>query len=223
MQSTTAAGANEPSGRERSFIELARRAQIVSEAIRTIEDVGYARASLGQIAQSLGISKGVISYHFASKDELIQEVIRTSLELGSEHLAKWLESAETETDKLRAYITGNLAFFRDHRAHAVALVEIYTARAADYRPDGQRSVTMLEDLLARGQRTGEFRDFSTRVMATIIRTAIEIVPVRIATDDDVDLDEYARELVDVFTLATSANSQAKNDGRGPLNRLIGRR
>ena len=59
----------------RSFIDMARRAQIIGAAIETISSVGYGHASLARIADRVGISKGVISYHFAGKDELIREVV----------------------------------------------------------------------------------------------------------------------------------------------------
>ena len=42
-----------------SFIEKARRTQIVECAIETIAEVGYAQASLGQIAKRAQISKGL--------------------------------------------------------------------------------------------------------------------------------------------------------------------
>jgi AcrR family transcriptional regulator len=54
-----------------TFIEEARRKQIVEAAMETIADSGYVNASLAEIAKSADISKGVISYHFESKDELI--------------------------------------------------------------------------------------------------------------------------------------------------------
>lgn len=57
-----------------TFPSAARRAQFAA-AIDTIAEVGHARASLGRIAERVGVSKGVISYHFAGKDELVQEVI----------------------------------------------------------------------------------------------------------------------------------------------------
>ncbi|WP_338106680.1 TetR/AcrR family transcriptional regulator [Psychrobacillus psychrodurans] len=57
--------------KEMSFIEKARRNQIVECAIETIAEIGYAQASLGQIAKRAKISKGVISYHFANKEELL--------------------------------------------------------------------------------------------------------------------------------------------------------
>ena len=52
-----------------SFIEEARRRQIIDTAIRTIATRGYSRTSLAEIAREAGISKGVISYHFEGKGE----------------------------------------------------------------------------------------------------------------------------------------------------------
>ena len=65
-----------PGTRPRTFTERARRAQIVDAAIETIAELGYARASFAQIARRAALSStGLISYHFAGKDELIAEVI----------------------------------------------------------------------------------------------------------------------------------------------------
>jgi AcrR family transcriptional regulator len=36
---------------------------------------GFAAASLGAIAERIGVSKGVLSYHFAGKGELLHEVV----------------------------------------------------------------------------------------------------------------------------------------------------
>ncbi len=63
------------SQKELSFIEKARRAQIVEYAIETLAEVGYSQASLGQIAKRAKISKGVISYHFTNKEELLEQVV----------------------------------------------------------------------------------------------------------------------------------------------------
>jgi AcrR family transcriptional regulator len=72
---------------ERTFTETARRAQIVQAAIDTIAELGYGRASLARIAERLGISKGVISYHFAGKDDLIKEVVLEVVESGRNGLS----------------------------------------------------------------------------------------------------------------------------------------
>src|SRR5579872_5747351 len=62
----------------RTFTETARRAQIVEAAIATIAEVGYAHTSFALIAKRAGLSStGLISYHFASKDDLIAQVVAT--------------------------------------------------------------------------------------------------------------------------------------------------
>ncbi|MBV9711803.1 MAG: TetR family transcriptional regulator, partial [Ktedonobacteraceae bacterium] len=64
-------GQNQP-----TFTEAARRTQIIECAIETIATLGYAQASLAQIAKRAGISKGVIVYYFKSREELIKQVVK---------------------------------------------------------------------------------------------------------------------------------------------------
>lgn len=61
----------------RTFTESARRAQIVTAAIEVIAEVGYAKASFSRIAKQAALSStGMISYHFAGKDDLVAEYLR---------------------------------------------------------------------------------------------------------------------------------------------------
>lgn len=199
-------------GRRRSFTESARRAQILAEAVQVVAEVGYARASLGLIAQRLEISKGVISYHFKSKEELIGVIIETTLDQAATFMNRWLEGATGPSQLLARYIDGGIAFLGSHRDAVIALIEIYNARVADYSPHSTSFIGGLQELLEQGQREGEFRQFSSRVMATTIRAAIEMVPHSMVANPDMDLEEYARELVALFHEATAT---AENRGLQP--------
>ena len=107
----------------RSFIESARRAQIVECAIDTIATVGYSRTSLAQIAKRASISKGVISYHFADKDDLIQQVVTEVLQAFDAYMRPRVEAERgSATAMLRAYIESNVAFMTAHRKHVLVLV-----------------------------------------------------------------------------------------------------
>jgi AcrR family transcriptional regulator len=192
-----------------TFIEAARRAQIVTAAIDTIAEVGYGRASLARIAERAGTSKGVISYHFASKDDLIREIAAEVLAKGEAYMLPRILAESSGPGMLRAYIESNLAFMREHRNHLVAVLEIFfNARGEDGRPlFDQKSldyvVMSLEQLLAHFQAAGDFRaDFDPQVMALAIRGAIDQVPPRLARYPDLDVDRYARELATLFDLAT---------------------
>jgi AcrR family transcriptional regulator len=216
MRSATAADRQ----RERTFTETARRAQIVAAAIDTIAELGYAGASLARIAGRAGISKGVIAYHFAGKEDLVNELIAEVLIEAEAYIRPRVTAESSGSGRLRACIEANLAFMREHRNHLIAIAEIAgSARAGsgDRLFDSsvlEAGVTALSQLLAQFQGTGEFRaDFDPHVMAVAIRSAIDAVPRRLARDPGLDIDHYGRELADLFDLATR-NERGHASGPG---------
>ena len=204
-----------PIGQEstRTFTETARRAQIVAAAIDTIAELGYGQASLARIAETAGTSKGVIIYHFGGKDELMRELVAEVVARGVAYMEPQIDAEPTGAGKLRAYIESNLAFMRENRNHMVAIFEIaLNARAADgsrlYDVSVQDAgVAALEQLLAYFQGTGEFRaGFDPHVMAMVIRAAINAVPAQLARDPALDVAHHAREIADMFHIATRPGS-----------------
>jgi TetR/AcrR family fatty acid metabolism transcriptional regulator len=198
------AAADEP---ERTFIETARRAQIAAAAIDVIAEAGYAGASFARIAERLGISRGLISYHFNNKDDLIKQVVHEAAEQAIAYIRPRVLAESTGPETLRAYIESNLAFMRDHRNNVIAMIEI--SRSAD----GRRifyddtavinAVGALEHALSDFQTAGQFRpDFDPHVMAIAIRAAIEAASPRLALDPEFNMDNYASEIITIFDLAT---------------------
>lgn len=192
-----------------TFIEAARRAQIVAAAIETIAAVGYGEASLARIAEQAGISKGVIGYHFAGKDDLLREVVAEVLARAEEYMVPLISAHSAEDGFVRAYVESNLAFMGAYRDHVIAIVEIARgARQADGSPSwGPRPLdtgaAALAQRLAQLQDGGELRPgFDPRVMAGAIRAAIDAVPRQLAADRGLDIDHQGRELADLFDLAT---------------------
>ena len=199
---------------ERTFIETARRAQIVQAAIDTIAEVGYARASLARIGARIGISKGLIGYHFAGKDELIRQVVAEIIEAGKAYMIPRILAKPPGPGMLRTYIESNLAFMREHRNYMVAIVEI---RRNGLTADGgerfygdanaDEFAGELENLLAMIQAAGGLRsDFDPKIMAIAIRAAIDAVARQLAADPNLDVDNYAKEIASIFDLATRAET-----------------
>jgi TetR/AcrR family transcriptional regulator, fatty acid metabolism regulator protein len=196
----------------RTFTEAARRAQIIGAAIDTIAEVGFGRASLARIGERVGISKGLIGYHFAGKDDLIEQVELEVLEQGKAYMRpRIVDAMSTGSGFLRAYIESNLAFMREHRNYMVAVIEI---ERSGLTADGQErfhshadaideATQVLGRHLAHYQAVGELSpDFDPNVMAVAIRAAIDAVLHRYARDPGLDVDNYATEIANLFELAT---------------------
>ncbi len=187
-----------------TFTETARRAQIVEAAIDTIAEVGYARASFALIAERAGLSStGLISYHFKSRDELIEQVVTTIISVMGQFMAQRMEQQSSAADALCTYIQATAAFIGTHRTQMKALLAIFLHGGLHYDETTELMViSPVEEILRRGQDGGEFRMFDTRVMAAVIQRAVDGLPFLLTTYPDIDVDAYAREVVTLFELAT---------------------
>jgi AcrR family transcriptional regulator len=200
-----------PSG-NRTFIEEARRTQIIECAIDVLATEGYERASMARIAKQAKISTGVISYHFGGKRQLLEAVVGEVAKVAVELMLPRILAEETALGGLRAYFESNLEFMRLHRKPLLALVEIVTYNRGGedgvpgpYAAQHEVAIADVVKLLEWGKSTGEFRDFDSRSMAIAMRGAVDAVPVRLLHDPELDLDLLAREFVALFTLATRRN------------------
>ncbi len=173
-----------------TFTEAARRAQIIECAIETIATLGYAQASLAQIAKQTGISKGVITYYFTSKEELLEQVVTEIYTAAVQAVTPQIAAQPTAQLRLQAYDQCNAEFRKQER----------------YCKEQREVLRALEDLeehlLRQGQEEGEFRAFDLRVMAVTIRRAIDAVAPLLAAHPTLDTDLYAQELVTLFDRAT---------------------
>lgn len=191
-------------GKSRTFTEVARRAQIVAAAIETIAELGLARASFAQIAKRAGLSStGLISYHFADKEELLDQVVTEVYGAIGQFMHQQMQRQSSAAEALATYIQANVEFIGAHRTQMKALLEIFMHGALPYDTTTEQGVTSpVEEILRRGQKAGEFREFDTRIMATAIQRAVDGLPFLLATHPDIDVDAYAREIVTLFALAT---------------------
>lgn len=204
-----------PPRTDRTFTETARRAQIVQAAIDTIAESGFAQASLARIGERIGISKALIGYHFAGKDDLIREVVSEIIEQGKAYMVPRMFAERPGPGMLRVYIESNLGFMREHRNYMVAISEIArNGLTADGKQRFYGDADMdgfareLEEVLSSFQAGGDLRpDFDPHIMAIAIRSAIDAVARRVAQDPSLDVGYYAREIATVFDRATRAEGR----------------
>jgi AcrR family transcriptional regulator len=191
-----------------SFIERARREQIVKAAIETIAEVGYTKASFARIAARAEISPGLISYHFRSKDQLLSQIVADVEAAMERAIVDATEGAETYMSALRGMIETQVRYFGAHTSEMVALGQIFgQARTepgvSDIAASSRRAtLDELEVMFREGQEEGEFRDFAPRPMAVVLLAALEAIPSELLSTPDPDVEELADEVATIFEEAT---------------------
>jgi len=191
-----------------SFIEAARRAQIIECAIDAIAELGFAQASLAQIAKRAGVSTGVISYYFAGKDDLIAAVAAHVFAVGEAHIDPMVSREGGARIALLSFIAASVDFIAAKPRYPMAIMNIIRAgRAESGAPRfdpvvGEARRVAFTNILQLGQQRGEFRPFDLNVMTTTIIEALDVIPQQRAAAPDLDLKAYAAELTTLFDLAT---------------------
>lgn len=198
----------------RSVTATARRAQIIEATIEVLAEMGYAQTSFARIAEQAGLSSTrLISYHFAGKGELLEQVVAVVTDAAAEYMGPRIEAAAPGRERLRAYIESNLEWMAESRTQIVALLAIFNAvpysaggQPAAYAGHYQIVIARLEDYLRQGQRTAELRAFPPRMAAVTIRAAIDAAGYRLGGDPDFDVAGYGRELADFFDQAVRGHT-----------------
>jgi len=188
-----------------SFIEEARRKQIVESALRTIAEKGYSRTSFAEIAKELGITKGLIAYHFEGKQDLFLSIIDAIIDGQARHIALRLQGREGAVAMLRAYIEASFEYIVENRAKAVALVDLWGSftsaeekRAFNARAYGPCS-NILRSIFEQGQRNEEFREFNPRTMTHVLQGAIDGVMLQfVFNPDGIDMDDCLRGTLELI-------------------------
>lgn len=138
---------------------IAKREEILARALEVFADKGYRKASLREIADSVGLSQAGLLHHFSSKEELFAEVLRKRDEVdsaGGDFGSEWTGAFD-----------GLVGIVR-HNAEVPGLVQLYatiSAEAADPEHPGhdyfvsryEQIVGGLEQYLRAEQEAGRIR------------------------------------------------------------------
>ncbi|HCQ88662.1 MAG TPA: TetR family transcriptional regulator [Clostridium sp.] len=199
---------------KQSFIAEARRAQITDAAIKTLDEIGYVKASLSQIAESAGISTALISYHFSDKNDLMNHLLMQLVERANSYISERVDKKSTSQEKLKEFIEASLTYQYTNPTHTIALIEIiFNARTLNDVPyykfvgdyEEEPTVNLLREILRKGQENGEFGTFNIDVIASMIQGAIEQYMVGNTITKRVDLQTYSNELVSIVSKAVKGN------------------
>ena len=106
------------------------RQLILDTAARLFRQEGYAATSIRDIAGECGMKAGSLYYHFASKDQIIGEVLRIGVERVADHVRDSVAALPPDVDARTLLHTAV-------QAHLTALLELHDYTSANVRIFGQ--------------------------------------------------------------------------------------
>ncbi|MBL8935685.1 MAG: TetR/AcrR family transcriptional regulator [Archangium sp.] len=185
-----------------------RRAQIIEGLLKVMSKKGYEGASTQDIARAAKLSPGLVHYHFGSKAEILEGLMKRLLE---QHLAgldeKIADAGSEALDQLDAFIEHHLATGDTANPQALAVWVALGAEAIKSKDVRTRYAAGLAEIMERlltiirhGIDERRFGDTQPRVSASAILATIEGYFVVAAT---------ARDLIPPYTAAPALKAMAR--------------
>lgn len=163
----------------------ARPEEILDAAHRVFGETGFARAKLDDVARLAGVSKGTLYLYFDSKETLFREMVRAKIVALLARSEALVESHSGSCrDLLVQVITGMFHSLRDQ--DIVRISRVAQAEFASFPELAQfyfqevivRARRLVEQVLQRGIRAGEFRPvshgFGARALPSLLVHSVQV-------------------------------------------------
>jgi len=101
--------ASAPVSKRRTASRAARRQQLIGATMKCIARKGMGSTTLGDVAKEAGLSQGIVNLHFKSKENLLNETLRSLAGEYRDEFDKALRNSGSHpADKLRAVMEHDL-------------------------------------------------------------------------------------------------------------------
>lgn len=151
-----------------------RRDCIVAAARKLILKHGYDRTTLGQVAAEAGVSKGLVSYYFCTKEELFRAVLESILSRLRRDLEACCRPDRSAWEQVQLNLRNLFGSERRTRSYYTVLID-FLAQAPreksvrDYtREIYQTHLSYMERTVAMGVQSGEFKPVDPHAAASML-------------------------------------------------------
>ena len=152
-----------------------RRRELTREAARLFAQKGYHGTSIGDIAEAMGVQKGSLYAHIASKEDLLYETMREGAEAFHAALDAIPENL-TAVEKIRLALRGHLRVVAEQLDVATVFVQEWRYLEGERRDEivaeRRRYEERIRDLFREGRELSELRaDLDETAAALLLLSA----------------------------------------------------
>jgi TetR/AcrR family transcriptional regulator len=184
-----------------------RRGQIVAVARKIVADEGLEALTIGSLEARLAFSRGVITYHFQNKDDIVHAVLESAIEeinAGTDaQLGQNLSAEERVRTTLRMYVRG----FLEHVEATRILLSFWGRISSDKRARKANATLYAAyrrgaaHMIEAGKAAGEFAAdmnvdaIAASLVGVVIGIAMQSYFEKGAIDTDAAVDEAAQAFI----------------------------
>lgn len=164
---------------DRTQTASAREIQFLRCAYQAISERGVHRVSLQEIAEMVGVSKGLIPYYFKTKDRLVLATMEWILSIVANRIRQSITGASTPEEKVLAMIDVIFAGPEQNRRFYLTYLDLvdHAARVDGFAELSGSFRTIVNSLYAEviqsGQDAGAFLVQDVAEAATVVRAIID--------------------------------------------------
>jgi AcrR family transcriptional regulator len=164
---------------EQLTLEDTRRTQIVAAARKSFSRKGYDAATVDDIAEAAGVSKGLIYHYFRSKEDILVATAEAWVDTFEEYMSRLAMAGDTASSKLRA--VQRLHMEETIREWDFVLVQAEFWSELLRRPEIARRYarmfrnarSLLATIIEQGIADGEFRPVAAKEVASLMMAMID--------------------------------------------------
>jgi AcrR family transcriptional regulator len=178
------------------------RARILQVARAAFVERGYSAVSMQEIANSAGLTKAAIYYHFRDKQELFEAVVMEEMERLYQGLAEQLALGPPLRSQLERIVAFALGVGRGDRTRLIEDAHRYCVkeRMLTLREQIESPFSLLRNAFAAAQARGEIGECNLDLVLALFISMVEgqIKGSDIGIEIDLPPDDLARSLVGVL-------------------------
>src|SRR5665647_581754 len=176
---------------------------IIEAAIRVFSRNGYHHTKMEESAVEAGIGKGTIYEYFASKLQLLQEIMERSFHLYEQSLTTGKIESASMVETLKVLVQGHLRFCQKNKA----LPRIIFGDTGTMDPElrdwmwqrRKQKEQRLQTIIEAGISRGEIREIDAKLLTVMIGGVLSSIWVPVVIEDwDIDATTAAEQVTDII-------------------------
>jgi AcrR family transcriptional regulator len=184
-----------------------RRGQIVAIARKIVAEEGLEALTIGSLEARLAFSRGVITYHFQNKDDIVHAVLESAIEEINSGTAAQLTPGMSADDRVRTTLRTYVRGFIDRVEATRILLSFWGRISSDKRARKANAVLYASyrkaaaQMLEAGRASGEFAPdinvdgFAAVLVGVVVGIAMQSYFEKGAIDADAATEEAIRAVL----------------------------